>query len=117
LSEGIIRANGVGGWGELGSVWGGAPHGGFAFSAFEVPNTTVPDRVYTCKSTTTQGFPCESGFTAGLSGRWNYARSRHTGGVNVAMGDGSVRFIRNTIAPLTWRTLGTMADGQVSGNF
>lgn len=117
LSEGIIRTNGVGAWGELGGVWGGAPHGAYAFSAFQVPNTTVPDRVYTCKSTTFPGAPCESGFTAGLAGRWNFARSRHTNGVNVAMGDGSVRFISNTINTQTWRTLGTMADGLVSNSF
>jgi prepilin-type processing-associated H-X9-DG protein len=116
-SEGIIRPNGVGAWGELGGVWGGAPHGAYAFSAFEVPNTTVPDRVYSCKSTTIPGVPCENGFAGGLAGRWNFARSRHTNGVNAAMGDGSVKFFPNTINRLTWQTLGTMADGLVSGNF
>ena len=44
------------------------------------------------------------------------ARSRHTGGVQVARGDGSVTFIPNGIEPLTWRLLLSQADGQVVGN-
>jgi len=39
--------------------------------------------------------------------------SRHPGGVNVAFGDGSVRFIKQTIAPQTWWALGTRAGGEV----
>jgi prepilin-type N-terminal cleavage/methylation domain-containing protein len=119
-SEGIIRFNGSGGWGELGGVWGGAPHGAFGFSTFQLPNTTVPDRVYTCKgganttvSGAPNGAPCESGNTLGLSGRWNFARSYHTGGVNAILGDGSVRFINNSIDLQTYRALGTRSDGLV----
>lgn len=117
-SEGIIRTNGVGGWGGLGGYWGGAPHGAFGFSTFELPNTTVPDRVYSCKSTTMREAPCENGNAGGLAGRWNYARSRHTGGVNVALGDGSIRFISNNIDIATWRNLGSRQDGNVlSGDY
>ncbi len=39
--------------------------------------------------------------------------SRHPGGVNVAMGDGSVRFIKQTISLPTWRALGTRSTGEV----
>jgi prepilin-type N-terminal cleavage/methylation domain-containing protein/prepilin-type processing-associated H-X9-DG protein len=35
------------------------------------------------------------------------ANSRHPGGVNVSMADGSVRFIKNTVNLPTWRALGT----------
>jgi prepilin-type processing-associated H-X9-DG protein len=35
------------------------------------------------------------------------ARSRHFGGVNALMGDGSVRFVAETIATAVWRGLGT----------
>ena len=45
------------------------------------------------------------------------ARSRHTGGVNVLFGDGSVRFVNNSVDPLTWRRIGTRAGGEVVGNF
>jgi len=37
------------------------------------------------------------------------ATSRHSGGVNVAMGDGSVKFIKSTISIPTWWALGTRA--------
>jgi prepilin-type processing-associated H-X9-DG protein len=41
------------------------------------------------------------------------ARSYHPGGVNVLVGDGSVRFIKNTIDGATWRALGTIGGGEV----
>jgi prepilin-type N-terminal cleavage/methylation domain-containing protein/prepilin-type processing-associated H-X9-DG protein len=45
------------------------------------------------------------------------ARSRHPGGVNVLFGDGSVRFLASSIAPGTWRALGTMNGGEVVGDY
>ncbi|MEZ6143427.1 MAG: DUF1559 domain-containing protein [Zavarzinella sp.] len=39
-------------------------------------------------------------------------RSQHTGGVNACMGDGSVRFIRDSVAPATLYQLGSASDGQ-----
>jgi prepilin-type N-terminal cleavage/methylation domain-containing protein/prepilin-type processing-associated H-X9-DG protein len=39
--------------------------------------------------------------------------SNHPGGVNVLMGDGSVKFIKNTINQATWWSLGTRANGEV----
>ena len=44
------------------------------------------------------------------------ARSYHSQGVNVAMMDGSVRFVRNTINLATWRALGTRDGGEVIGS-
>ena len=43
--------------------------------------------------------------------------SRHPGGVNALFGDGSVRFIKNTINPVTWSALGTRAGGEVLGDY
>jgi prepilin-type N-terminal cleavage/methylation domain-containing protein/prepilin-type processing-associated H-X9-DG protein len=40
------------------------------------------------------------------------AMSNHPGGVNVALADGSVRFIKNTIAVPTWWALGTKDNGE-----
>ena len=41
------------------------------------------------------------------------ARSYHSGGVNVAFCDGSVRFIKDSISLPTWRALGSRAGGEV----
>jgi len=40
-------------------------------------------------------------------------RSRHSGGVNTLMTDGSVKFVKNGIAQLTWWSLGSKAGGEV----
>ncbi len=45
------------------------------------------------------------------------ARSAHTGGVNVLLGDGSVRFVSNNVAVNSWRALGTIAGGEVNGEY
>lgn len=63
------------------------------FSTFSSPNPPHPD----------WGAEFGSGFFA--------ARSRHPGGVNVAMCDGSVRFVNDTIDRQTWWRLGSMNDG------
>lgn len=41
------------------------------------------------------------------------SRSRHRNGVNVVMGDGSVRFISNSISKLAWQALGTLAGDEI----
>jgi prepilin-type N-terminal cleavage/methylation domain-containing protein/prepilin-type processing-associated H-X9-DG protein len=43
---------------------------------------------------------------------YNIATSKHAGGVNVLMADGSVKFIKNTIAISTWWALGTRANSE-----
>jgi prepilin-type processing-associated H-X9-DG protein len=40
------------------------------------------------------------------------AQSNHPGGVNVLFGDGSVRFVKDSISPQTWMALGTRANGE-----
>ena len=41
------------------------------------------------------------------------ADSYHPGGVNCLIGDGSVKFIKNSINGTTWRSLGSIAGGEV----
>jgi prepilin-type N-terminal cleavage/methylation domain-containing protein/prepilin-type processing-associated H-X9-DG protein len=45
------------------------------------------------------------------------ASSYHTGGVNLCMCDGSVRFIADSIDFSTWQSIGSKAGGEVLGNF
>ncbi|QDV33748.1 DUF1559 family PulG-like putative transporter [Tautonia plasticadhaerens] len=52
--------------------------------------------------------------------RWDYAAatmvgasSYHSGGVNVGMLDGSVRFVKDTVNPDTWIAVSTKAGGEV----
>ena len=50
---------------------------------------------------------------------WNYlslnitSRSRHPGGVNSLLGDGSVRFLKNSTAVVVWQALGSRNGGEV----
>ena len=43
--------------------------------------------------------------------------SAHTGGAQVLLGDGSVRFVSDSIDITTWRGVGTMNNGEVLGEF
>ncbi len=48
-------------------------------------------------------------------GQWQVAaRSQHSGGVNAAMADGSVRFISQSITQATWSALGTSMGGETA---
>ncbi len=49
----------------------------------------------------------------GQHDHYTNATSNHSGGVNVAMADGSVRFIKESIAYPTWWALGTRSNGEV----
>ena len=57
------------------------------------------------------GLPCTPG--AGDSDAFAGARSRHAGGINVLMGDGSVRFLKNSINAPIWIALNTIGGGEV----
>jgi prepilin-type processing-associated H-X9-DG protein len=41
------------------------------------------------------------------------ASSYHPGGVNALFADGSVHFVKNSVSPVTWRALGSIAGGEV----
>jgi prepilin-type N-terminal cleavage/methylation domain-containing protein/prepilin-type processing-associated H-X9-DG protein len=64
-----------------------------------------------CVSNPVQGLRCDTVGTFAFA--FAGARSRHPGGVNVLMGDGSVRFIKNTINAQTWIALGSISGGEV----
>jgi prepilin-type processing-associated H-X9-DG protein len=41
------------------------------------------------------------------------ANSRHPGGVNPLIADGSARFVKETVNARNWTTLGTIAEAEV----
>lgn len=73
------------------------------FMALVGPNSEQPDRLQYCVNRPDRRMPCTRDWPV-----WAAARSRHVGGVNVAMGDGSVLFVTDDIAPAAWRAMGTM---------
>jgi prepilin-type processing-associated H-X9-DG protein len=111
----IIRGStNTGGWGDGGGYWGGGRWGGYSFTALEPPNTTVPDRVHSCKSTDFFRAPC---ITDGGSGppattAEVYARSYHPGGVMACYVDGSVHMVPDTVDRLIYMGLATRARGE-----
>jgi Protein of unknown function (DUF1559) len=96
--------------------WRGDIHnddGVFRFHTVNTPNSSVRDVVNWAVDV---GDPMMPVTTAG--NQQNAARSRHLGGVHAAFGDGTVRFISNSVALATWRALGTMNGGDLpSGDF
>jgi len=108
LSNTLLMAEVLQGQGSdlRGFMWWGDAAG---FSTYAPPNTSTPDQIYTtgyCNNQPAQNLPC-----SGAGGATFFSRSRHTGGVNVALGDGSVRFIRDSITPTTWMLMGPGNDG------
>jgi prepilin-type processing-associated H-X9-DG protein len=43
---------------------------------------------------------------------WRAARSLHSGGVNVAMADGSIRFVAEGVDPAAWQAMSTIQGGE-----
>jgi prepilin-type N-terminal cleavage/methylation domain-containing protein len=76
-------------------------------SAYAPPNTTAPDQEIGCVNKPAQNLPCIFG-----GAQVQFARSRHSGGVSVTLGDASVRFVRDTITPTVWQAAGSMAGGE-----
>jgi prepilin-type processing-associated H-X9-DG protein len=66
---------------------------------------------YFCTPEPVLGLPCFP--SAGDNDAFAGARSRHPGGINVTMGDGSVRFIKNSISAPIWIGLNTINSGEV----
>jgi prepilin-type N-terminal cleavage/methylation domain-containing protein/prepilin-type processing-associated H-X9-DG protein len=102
-----------------GFTWWG---GGAGFVTYLTPNNSTAVDVMTgggCGPGTPETdpfFPCTLNSTSSLA-RMQLARSKHPGGVNAALCDGSVRFIRDSIDVATWRALGTAQGGETVSNF
>jgi len=64
-----------------------------------------------CDSQPVQQLACTGLSSEGAN--FNGSRSRHPGGINMLFGDGSVRFVKNSISPNTWIALGSISAGEV----
>jgi prepilin-type N-terminal cleavage/methylation domain-containing protein/prepilin-type processing-associated H-X9-DG protein len=63
-----------------------------------------------CVSEPVELLPCTGG--AGDNQAFAGARGRHPGGINVLFGDGSVKFIKDTINAPTWRAINSIRSGE-----
>ena len=90
-------------WGAAHTYWAnGRVDIGATSNMALTPNSSTPD----CASWTIGNLgPAGSGIFA--------ARSFHPGGVNTLFGDGSVKFIKDSINQLTWWAIGTKNGGEV----
>lgn len=123
LSEGLVcRTEPNNTWGgPIGEAWYGNMGGGL-FSAATTPNSTTADRVWgPCPQDVEDGTYTAPCLTLG-GDQWGQpsaasafaaARSKHAGGVNAAMVDGSASFFSNEVDIFVWRALGTRAGHEI----
>ena len=91
------------------------PNGTTDYYGVAVPSGSQGDQIGTgCVSEPSLGLPCGSVPFPWLDA-FQGARSRHPGGVNVLFGDGSVRFLKNSINPQVWVGLNSIAGSEVIG--
>ena len=80
----------------------------------------MPDHVRTGWNISTAGAPSAGYWTTPYGKLLIYsARSNHSGGVNLLLGDGSARFISDTINSQVWMDMSTPKAfaGETVGNF
>jgi prepilin-type processing-associated H-X9-DG protein/prepilin-type N-terminal cleavage/methylation domain-containing protein len=88
--------------------------GGNAFNTFFPPNSAGTDQMPSCATNIPSTDPMFCTQNRATDGQyWAAARSRHSGGVNAAFADGSVKFVRNTIDRTVWQGAGSKAGGEV----
>ncbi len=80
------------------------------FMTINLPNSGIDELVSGYCTNAPPWLPCNASGNGQVA-----ARSKHTGGVNTALGDGTVRFVRNGIAPLNWLAASTSTGGETLG--
>jgi prepilin-type processing-associated H-X9-DG protein len=117
LSKTLLMAETLKGWSVEDDDWRGDimnDDGVFRFHTRVPPNTSVADIIINgwFQETGDSNMPAVAGSrTAQVSA----ARSRHSGGVNTLLCDGSVTFITDGIDLVTWMGMGTMDGGETGG--
>ena len=87
---------------------------GATYEAWLTPNSPSPDFMEAasyCNYPYLDNPPCIASPTPDQKN--TAARSRHPGGVDVTMCDGSVRFVKNSISYGTWQALSTTQGGEI----
>jgi prepilin-type N-terminal cleavage/methylation domain-containing protein len=100
LAGGGFRGNNGGNW-----AWYAAGHSTLSTAA--PPNWQYP----------TAGGDCCPGGAHDWDRGIIPPRSLHPGGVNAVLGDGSVRFVNNSISLIVWQRFGARNDGEANSNF
>jgi prepilin-type N-terminal cleavage/methylation domain-containing protein/prepilin-type processing-associated H-X9-DG protein len=88
-----------------GFSWANGEYRTTLYNHARVPNSAVLDCLAALMST-----PDLARMYAGYG--WRAARSRHPGGVNVVMADGSGQFVGDTVDPAVWKALATRGGGE-----
>lgn len=110
---------GVSGTANVTDIRGRAPHAAFCwFTTWLPPNTESPDVNPDSGNCCVpqESAPCVSAVMVGGPTALA-ARSRHPGGVNACLLDGSVRFIADSIEWATWQALGTSEGNESIGSY
>ena len=96
-----------------GLIWQDEPAGSQLYTQY-TPNSSNPDVIWPgyCVSDSTNNLPCTEGTDETAA-----ARSRHPGGVNVVMCDGSVTFAGDNISIDIWQALGSIDGGEPISGF
>jgi len=89
-------------------------HGGVLFTTLYTPNPSVPDRVNWCSANPVREAPCIPSQGPDLGNLYMSLRSYHSGGVNMGLADGSVRFIADDVDPYTYKALGSRNGGEAT---
>jgi prepilin-type N-terminal cleavage/methylation domain-containing protein len=95
-------------------------HGGALFTTLNPPNSSVPDYLWEACANYPAGSAQPKTPCGGCTDRNRNnvgGRSMHAGGMNVALGDASARFVDEAIDLQVWQALGTRAGGEVVGEF
>lgn len=103
LAASRARSGASQGWyGTAGLSWFIGGLGKTEYNHTITPNSTDPDCI----------------LPLGAPGVWGLlgTRSNHPGGVNLALADGSVRFVSSTIQYQVWKALGSRAGGEIGAD-
>jgi prepilin-type processing-associated H-X9-DG protein len=109
----VLPVHGPEYWGPPGD--GMIAEGGQAFEAYLTPNSSSADVVANiCTNNRMIPVPCVVDMND--SHQTMASRSAHPGGVNSAMGDGSVHFVSDAIDVSIWRAICTSKGSEVTGD-